>query len=80
MSIPWATNLLHFHPNKLFKKWFLIWHFVWQMFWLLFKKLGDFFPNHLVTLASWLLRGGKAVGVQGSFITMAFIVRIFLAC
>ncbi len=32
MAIPWTTNLLHFHQNKLFKKWFLIWHyFVWQL-------------------------------------------------
>jgi hypothetical protein len=51
MVIPWATNLLHFHLNKPFKKWFLIWHyFVWQLFWLIFKKLGQFFKNHLVTL------------------------------
>jgi hypothetical protein len=48
MATPWATNFLHFHLHKLFKKWFLIWdYFVWQKFWLLFKKLGDFFPNHL---------------------------------
>ncbi len=50
MAIPWATNLLHFHLNKPSKKWFLILHyFVGQLFWLLFKKLGYFFPNHLVT-------------------------------
>jgi len=49
MAKPWATNLLHFHPNQLFKKWFQIWHyFVLQLFWLLLKKLGNFFPNHLV--------------------------------
>jgi hypothetical protein len=55
MAIPWATNLLHFHLNKLFKKGFLIWHyFVWQLIWLLFKKLGDFFPNLLVTLGTAL--------------------------
>jgi hypothetical protein len=43
MAIPWATNLLHFHIDKLFKKGFVIWHyFVWQLFWLLFKKLGNF--------------------------------------
>jgi hypothetical protein len=24
MAIPWATNLLHFHLNKPFKKWFII--------------------------------------------------------
>ncbi len=47
----WDTNLLHFHLKKLFKKGFVIRHyFVWQLFWLLFKTLGDFFPNHLVTL------------------------------
>ncbi len=45
--MPWATNLLHFLLNQLLKKWFLIWHF---LFWLLFKKLGNFFQNHLVTL------------------------------
>jgi hypothetical protein len=39
MAIPWAAHLLHFHLNKLFKKWFLIWHYcVWQLIWLLFKK------------------------------------------
>jgi hypothetical protein len=28
-----------------------MWHyFVWQLIWLLLKKLGIFFPNHLVTL------------------------------
>jgi hypothetical protein len=25
MSIPWATNILHFHLNKLFEKGFVIW-------------------------------------------------------
>jgi hypothetical protein len=46
MAIPWSTNLLHFPPNKLFKKWSLIWHyFVWQLFWLLFPKLGDFLKS-----------------------------------
>ncbi len=43
MVIPWATNLLQFHLNKLFKQWFLIWHyFVWQLFWLRFEKLAIF--------------------------------------
>ena len=46
MAIPWATNLLHFHLNKLFKKGFVIWHyFVWQLFWLLFKKMRQFFSK-----------------------------------
>jgi len=44
MAIPWATNLLHFHLDKLFKKGFVIWHyFVLQLFWLLFKKIVQFF-------------------------------------
>jgi hypothetical protein len=52
MAIPWPTNLLHFHLNKLFTKWFLIWHyFVWQLIWLLFKKLGDFFQ---IIWSTWL--------------------------
>jgi hypothetical protein len=43
MAIQWASNSLHFHLDKLFKKGVVIWHyFVWQLFWLLFKKLGDF--------------------------------------
>jgi hypothetical protein len=53
MAVPWASNLLHFRLNKLFKKVFCIWHYLaWRLFWLLFKKLGDVFPNHLVTLAT----------------------------
>jgi len=28
MVIPWATNLLHFHLNKLFKKWFVFSNYV----------------------------------------------------
>ncbi len=40
MAIPWATNLLHFHVNKLFK----------HMFCNLAFGLAIFFPNHLVTL------------------------------
>jgi hypothetical protein len=48
MPIPWATNLLHFHLNKLFKK------KVCNLATVLatFKKIGRFFPNHLVTLLS----------------------------
>jgi hypothetical protein len=42
MAIPWATNLLHFHLNKPFKKWFLIWHY---FVWLLFNQLGNFFSK-----------------------------------
>jgi hypothetical protein len=31
---------------------FVFWHYLaWQLFGLLFQKLGDVFPNHLVTLA-----------------------------
>jgi hypothetical protein len=49
MAIPWATNLLHFHINKLF-------NFVNLALFCLatvlatFIKTGRFFPNHLVTL------------------------------
>jgi hypothetical protein len=43
MAITGTTNLLHFHLNELFKKWFLIWnYFVWQFMWLLLKN-GQFF-------------------------------------
>ncbi len=50
MAKPWATNLLHFHLNKLFKKWFLIWHYFLATYLATFQKIGRFFPNHLVTL------------------------------
>ncbi len=44
MAAPWASYLLHFHPNKLFKNVFVFWHYLaWHLFWLLFKKLGNFF-------------------------------------
>jgi hypothetical protein len=43
MAIRWPTNLLHFHLNKLFTKWFPIWHyFVWQLIWLLLKNWAIF--------------------------------------
>jgi hypothetical protein len=52
MAVAWATNLFHFHLNKLFKNVFCILALfglvIW--FWLLFKKLGDFLPYYLVTL------------------------------
>ncbi len=59
MSVPWATNLFHFHLNKLFKNVFCISALFGLVFWfwLLFKKIGCFFPNHLVTLISRLLFG-----------------------
>ncbi len=47
MAIPWATNLLHFHLNKLFKNGF---KFGIILFGYFKKELGDFFPTHLVTL------------------------------
>jgi hypothetical protein len=40
MAIPWATNLFHFHLNKLFKKGFVIWHYFVLA---TFQKLGNFF-------------------------------------
>jgi hypothetical protein len=52
MAIPWATILVHFHQNKLFKTCFALWYyFALNLFWLIFKTLGEFFPNHLVNLA-----------------------------
>ncbi len=54
MAVPLATNLLHFHLNKkLFINIFVLWHYLaWPLFWILFKKMGNFFPNHLVTLTA----------------------------
>jgi hypothetical protein len=52
MAIPWATNLLHFHLKKVFKKWLIIWHYFLATYLATLKKLGDFFQNHLVTLPS----------------------------
>jgi hypothetical protein len=49
------TSLLHFDQNKLFKN--MVCNLaLFGLFGTLFKKLGDFFPNHLVTLATfyWL--------------------------
>ncbi len=46
-----GSNLLHFHRNKMFKsKFYILNYLAWLLFWLLFKILGEFFPNHLVTL------------------------------
>ncbi len=51
MAIPWATNLLHFHLNKPFKKWYLFWQYcILATLLATFQKIGRFFPNHLVTL------------------------------
>jgi len=49
MVTPLVTCLLNFHQYKLFKSMVCILAF-FGLFWLLFKKLGYFFPNHLVTL------------------------------
>jgi hypothetical protein len=43
------TSLLHFDQNKLFKNMVCILA-LFRLFGPLFKKLGDFIPNHLVTL------------------------------
>ncbi len=46
-----GSNLLHFHQNKVFKsKLYILNYLAWLQFQLLFKILGEFFPNHLVTL------------------------------
>ncbi len=44
-----VTSLLHFYQSKLFKNIVCILS-LFGLFWLLFKKLGDFFTKHLVTL------------------------------
>ncbi len=49
MVTPLVTSLLLVHQYKLFKNMVCILA-LFGLFWLLFKKLGDFFPNHLVTL------------------------------
>jgi hypothetical protein len=46
MAIPWATNLLHFHLNKPSN----LALFCLATVLVTFKKMGLFFPNHLVTL------------------------------
>ncbi len=47
MAIPWATNLLHSLLNQLLKKMLSnLAFFVLATF----QKIGQFFPNHLVTL------------------------------
>ena len=53
MVTPLVTSLLHFHQYKLFKNMVCV-LVLFGLFWVLFKKLGDFFPNHLVTLVSLL--------------------------
>ncbi len=51
MVTPLVTSLLHFHQYKLFKNMACILA-LFGLFWHLFKKLGYFFPNHMVTLVS----------------------------
>ena len=51
MAIPWATNLLHGQLNKLFKKMVSnLALFYVATYLATFQKIGQFFPNHLVTL------------------------------
>jgi hypothetical protein len=45
------TSLLHFDKNKLFKNMVCILA-LFGLFGPLFKKLGESFPNHLVTLVN----------------------------
>ncbi len=55
MAMPWATNLLHFHLNKLFKK--IVSNlalFCLETYLVTFQKIGQFFENHLVTLNKFL--------------------------
>jgi hypothetical protein len=50
MAILWATNLLHFHLNMSLKKVSNVALFCLATVSTTFKKIGRFFPNHLVTL------------------------------
>jgi hypothetical protein len=50
MVTPLVTSLLHFHQYNLFKNMVYIFA-LFGLFWVLLKKLGDFYLNHLVTLA-----------------------------
>jgi hypothetical protein len=50
MAIPWATNLLHFHLNRLLKNGFNLALFCLATVLATFQKIGRFFPNRLVTL------------------------------
>jgi hypothetical protein len=49
MAASLDTSLLNFNQNKLFKIMVCILE-LFGLFGPLFKKLGNFFPNHLVTL------------------------------
>jgi hypothetical protein len=51
------TSLLHFDQNKLFKNMVCI-LVLFGLFGPLFKNIGQFFPNHLVTLCQfdWLVK------------------------
>jgi hypothetical protein len=48
MAIPWATNLLHFHLNKLLEMVSNLALFCLATYLATFQKIGQFFPNHLV--------------------------------
>ncbi len=52
MVKPLATNLLHFHLNKLFKMVSNLALFCLANYLATIKKIGWFFPNHLVTLTT----------------------------
>jgi hypothetical protein len=64
MTIPWATNLLHFHLNKLFKKWLAL--FCLATVLSTFQKIGRFFPNHLVTLIASDKEKGFIIWTRGN--------------
>jgi hypothetical protein len=51
MAKPWTTYLLHFHLNKPFKKMVSnLALFCLAAYLATFQNIGQFFPNHLVTL------------------------------
>jgi hypothetical protein len=63
---------------RFFKKWFVIWHyFVWQLFWLLFKKLGNFFSNHPVTLLPLHLQAKEFLSFEEKSEDICFQQKIF---
>jgi hypothetical protein len=57
MATPWATNLIHFYLNNLFKTWFVLWHYLALATILAtFQKLWVIFSILLVTLVNVMFR------------------------
>jgi hypothetical protein len=56
MPIPWATNLIHFHLNRLLKMVSNLALFCLATVLATFQKIGQFFPNHLVSAPFWCVK------------------------